>query len=130
MKKFVIKKNVFFFGVSGLGAAFLIDYLHRNFGISREVYKSIAEPLFDFSLAFLFSSFFLFFVSDHIFRAWRNFAFVWIPISIIWITATPETTGMLQVINKESVGIISSGLFVLIGLVVVFFSWLGNGHKK
>ena len=64
-----------------------------------------------------------YFLREEIFLAWRNFAFVWIPLSIIITAITPDASGSFQVIDKEFVAIIFSGLFVLISLILVAYKF-------
>lgn len=128
--KFINKRNTFFFAVFCLCVAFLLNYLRGSYGISREVYKLIAEPLFNLSSALLLCSLMLFFVRDEVFGAWRKFALVWIPLSIFSIAITPNTTAILQVVDKEVISIVCAGLFVVISLILVIFKTYSLKGKK
>ena len=121
----ITKVIIFLVGIIGTGFAFLIDVLYRQSLLSRGVYKTIAEPLFDFSVAIIIISIFLIFVRQEVFRAWLRFAYVWMPLSLVVIYLSAGWTGggfgIPNVLDQETVAIIFSGLFVIISLLLVIW---------
>ena len=61
-----------------------------------------------------------YFIKDQVFYIWRNFSFFWIPITLVLIFLTPETTGnMLFDMDKQFVAMVLSGLYIIISLFLI-----------
>ena len=58
---------------------------------------------------------------DEVFRLWRKFALVWLPISIVMIAITPNATGTMQFIDKEFMALVFSFLFVTISILLIAY---------
>ncbi len=86
---------------------------------------SIIYPIIYFSYASFVVSFFLFFVSDIVFKKWLGFAIVWLLIAFLWIANSPEyDSGFFSMMNftKGIVARLMSVLFVPTSLGVLFFA--------
>lgn len=118
-----------------------ISYLFNNkiqFGICERPYQTdayvgcldrdilfIGYPLYLFGCSLILTSFFLFFVSDRVFKTWLRFALIWFIISFVWIASVPAyDSGMFSMMNftKGIVARIMSVLFVPVSLGVLFFA--------
>jgi hypothetical protein len=81
----------------------------------------ITRTLFHYFLSILVVSFFLFFISDSIFKKWLYFAVIWFFIDILLIIISPTYTGGF--INfgptKELVSIWMGALFVIISIALL-----------
>ncbi len=60
---------------------------------------------------------------NEIFNLWSKFTIIWIPLSVFIIAITPNTSGILQVIDKEYVALVLSILFVIISLVIISYKF-------
>lgn len=112
------KKNILIGALVGIVIAYLLDY-GRKFGISREVYKFVAEPLFNISLSLFIISAITIFLRDQIFYSWLKFAYWWLPVTVLLVLIVPTSDGSLLPITKEIVSLWMSGLFVFISLVIM-----------
>ena len=61
-------------------------------------------------------------MNENVFRAWIRLTYFWIPLSILVVILTPETTGSIFNIDKGFVSLVSSGLFVIISLLIIIIS--------
>lgn len=80
----------------------------------------IAMLLYVFPFVFLFSLI-TYYLPEAVFRAWVNFAKWWVPIQILLVYLTPESSGgyFVVLMDKQFAAIILSGLFVLISLGII-----------
>ena len=69
---------------------------------------------------------------DEIFAVWLRFAKWWVPLAIIAIIIAPsEIPGTFSVPVKGPVAIVSSGAFLVISLIIIFYkSWKLKGVKE
>ena len=89
-------------------------------------YKNIFLSLFVFPVALLFSLI-TYKMRDEVSRAWIKFTTWWVPLQILLVALTPESSGgyFVVILDTQFAAIILSGLFVIISLlliVVKFFS--------
>ncbi len=112
------KKKILIGALMGVVIAYVLDY-GRKFGISREVYKFIAEPLFNLSVSLLIISTILLFVRDQIFHPWLKFAYWWLSASVLLVFLVPTHNGSLLPVTKEIVSLWMSGLFVFISIMII-----------
>lgn len=112
------KKNVL---VGIIVGSLLVAYM---FVTNMYDYKNIFLALFIFPVSFLFSLI-TYFLSESVFRAWVNFAKWWVPLQILLVALTPETSGgyFVVILDKQFAAIILSGLFAVISLLTVLISW-------
>lgn len=72
-------------------------------------------PLFIFSLV-------TYKMKDEVFQLWWKFARIWTPLSMLAILIAPEyASNILSPIEKGSVALFFSGMFILISTVLVVF---------
>ena len=86
--------------------------------------KTIAEPLFLFSISSFIISIFLFFINDNIFLKWLRFAGVWIVFSAFLVAITPSHSGGIFAFggpSKEDVSIWTGSLFVILSLAKIIW---------
>ena len=79
----------------------------------------VVRSMFHFSVSLLIISGFFSFVRDAVFLSWIRFAFLWCIISLVLILSTPEYSrdALFTELNRESVSIWFSSLFVIVSLV-------------
>ncbi len=118
----------------GIFIGYIIFYPYE-FGICNPLSKNcifstlkrtVAEPLFLFSVISFIISPFLFFINDKIFLKWLRFAGVWIVLSILAITITPShSEGILSFggPSKELVSIWMGALFVILSLAKITLAY-------
>ena len=91
---------------------------------------TIGEPLFNFSVVMLITTFVVYFIRDEIFQLWLRFARWWIPLSVLIIAITP-TTGhdwALGGPTREIMSWMMGGLFFFISLLIIAVkSWKLRG---
>jgi hypothetical protein len=80
--------------------------------------------LFPFPFVLLFS-FITYKMRDEVSHAWINFTKWWVPLQILLVLLTPESSGgyFVVILDKQFTAIILSGLFVIISLFIVLISW-------
>lgn len=109
-------------------------YLFNNIqGCLDSTISGIGEPLLIFSiLLVIFFSIFLF-LKKNIFNSWLRFAAWWVPLSIILIAITPETSNSwmpLYFIGKNTVTIIMAGFFAFVSLLLITLKSFQARNKK
>jgi len=103
-----------------------LSILSELFG-KRIYYSDIApagESIFFLSATLLLSLIPLYFLKEGIYKAWRKFAVIYLPIAILWIAASDPYggggyVGMLD--SREQVTFFVSGLFLLISLILIIY---------
>lgn len=85
-------------------------------------YKDIFLALFIFPVSLLFSLT-TYFLKEQVFRAWVNFVKWWVPLQILLVLITPESSGgyFVSLIDKQFVAIILSGIFTILSLVIIIW---------
>jgi len=122
----VTKKIVLLIAVVGVFATLLLEYLYHELHIvSRMVYKVTINPLGFLSLSLLATSVVLFFVREQVFYTWRNFAFWWVPFSLLLTVLVGNgergSFGLGSLIDSEFVAMFMAVLFFLISVVLVIY---------
>ncbi len=123
MKHWITKKKILLVSLVGaviVGTRGSSLWCNQNDWGCRDQNDNISI-LFLIFIPALFISLITYKMHDKVFYAWRNFAFFWIPFSIIMTAITPDTSGFLQVIDKEFVAEILSALFVIISLILITY---------
>lgn len=112
----------------------LVTYLAGSCGVTqacawRTIFDKGAvglfEPLFLYSLCTIPLGIVLSFIKVERFWSWLHFARWWLPFSVILIFLTPVTDNTwmpLYSLNRESVTWITSGIFVLVSLIILVTS--------
>ena len=89
----------------------------------RLVTSSIYSPIFLPLIALLLSLLPLLFLQSRVYRAWRIFALVGVPVMALLILASPEQTPGTWAtsfdLNREMAALLFSGLFVLISWAII-----------
>ena len=123
MENILTKKNVFLGSLLGslmAGTRGLSlwcspsDWECRDKNDSLSLFFLMFVPVFFFSLV-------TYKMRAGVFGAWRNFAVVWLPISILLVAISPGTSADFQIIDKEFVAIVLSLLFTLISLILITY---------
>jgi len=120
------KKNTFLVSIGLVFLSLVINPYVLGFCIENEKYcifrsysHTIGEPLFIISLSLMVCSLILFFMKDEVFKFWLKFAYIWIPLTSIFVIISPEYDSGLIPIEKESVSILFSVLFLLISIIII-----------
>ena len=105
--------------ICGVGATTCIDAVFAG-----------AMILFVFPFVFLFSLITYFFL-EPVFRGWINFTKWWVPLQMILVILTPESAAnpLVNIVDKQSVAILLSGIFVVISLIIVVWKW-SSAHRR
>lgn len=119
------KKNLLF--ISGTLSAILliVDILGTDRLCGGNQYTACMQDLHLYFLLLLpvFPLFILtimmFFVRFETYEPWFRFARLWIPLSMLAIFFAPEYSNFMNPIEKGSVALITSALFILISLVII-----------
>lgn len=91
-------------------------------GLCVDTLFSSSMVLFVFPFIFLFSLI-TYFLKESVFRAWVNFAKWWVPLQILLVLITPESSGgyFVSIVDKQFVALILSGIFAVISLLIVIW---------
>lgn len=87
-------------------------------------YDKVAETLFIF-IPTLALSLLTYKMREEIFESWLEFAYVWVPLSIILTFLAPEYDASLVPITKSLVSFSMSATFLFISLIIIFLK-----HQK
>lgn len=130
------KKNVLL--ISGVVSVFLVS-IDRigTYQLCGGYPGSCVDTLFNSSmLLFVFPFVLLFslityFLPESVFRAWVNFTKWWVPLQILLVALTPESSGgyFVVILDKQFVAIILSGLFAIISLLLILWKWFSSRPK-
>jgi len=115
------KKIIFCISITGLLLFLIVGFIadKEYCGSYDQLCNSTGLALIVFLPTFIFSAT-VYFMRDIIFRVWRNFTFFWLPITIIVVFMTPETTGnMLFNFDKQFVSIVLSGLYAILSVFLI-----------
>ena|SRR3989338_468225 len=75
-------------------------------------------PVFFFCLT-------VYWMRDEVYRAWFKFARLWIPLSMLAILVAPEySTNVINPIEKGTVAIFFSGIFIVVSIVIIIWKLL------
>jgi hypothetical protein len=127
MKNLVAKKNVLIFSIICV-FLFLVSGFQKNIGLCGKVYNQCWDildllwPVFSLSLPLVIFSLITYKLPEQVFRSWLNFAFAWIPISLLFIFTTPTTSHSWAISvgqGREGITLIMGGLFALISLILI-----------
>ena len=88
-----------------------------------------ADIFLIFLPALLFS-FITYFLDDRVFRAWRNFTLLWVPLTIFLVAITPETSGSIVAFGKQFTAVMLSIIFSGIYTTIIVVSWLIQHFKR
>ena len=100
-----------------IGICSLIKSSECNRGFINSIYR---DPLYILSISVLLMSITTFFISNTVFNVWKKFTYFCIPLFLILVLLTPETTGnMLFDMDKEFVSMVLSGLYIIISLLLI-----------
>ena len=130
------KKKILFVSLIGTILGFLITGLPMlTFWCGAGNYTCWDRLEFVGNLLLIFLPLFLFSLitykmRDEVFRTWLRFAYVWIPVSLVFIYLAGGWSGggfgIPNVLDQESVSIIFAGLFALISLLLIVWKWFAT----
>jgi len=100
-------------------------------GIGIVSYPNLVNELLEDIIGFPALSVFLsllplYFLKEGVFKAWRTFALIYLPIAIFLIAISPEQLdqsflGMSYGSDRESTSIATAGLFVLVSYLIIAY---------
>lgn len=96
------------------------------------MHYSIVDPIFNFSLAILFSSFALYFTKSRVALSWVKFASWAIPVSLLYIFLIPANSSniMSGLTGREPTSILLASVFLSTSLIlIVYKSWKLRVHE-
>jgi len=104
------------------------SYLCSNFFLSIVFlgnYLLLFFPIFLFSII-------TYFLKDEIFKSWSKFTYVWLPLSIILTSITPDSRGgfFVSLWDPEMTAIFMTGLYALISLIIIIVGVIKNYFSK
>lgn len=85
--------------------------------------SSLRDPIMMLTIALLFLAILVQFFRQEIFVAWRNFAIAWVPLTLLLIFITNDSTGPLPVPDKETISMACSVLFILVSLSILVYKF-------
>ena len=82
------------------------------------------DPVLNLILfSILFSTIPLFFLKEAIYKTWRNFSFVFIPLMLIFIFTSPESSGGLfgttSLFDRESAAMVGTSLYLILSYIII-----------
>ena len=110
--------------IYGINSCFAANFFHKIFG-------EVIIQLYFFSIIILFPTIVLCFVKRLIFNSWLRFAAWWLPLSIILIAITPETSNSwmpLYFVSKDTVTVLMASIFTIISLILI--AWKTFAARK
>lgn len=130
MDKIITKKRVFLAALVGtvVSAFFTSEHFYDycfSGGHCWQLYNfvdTISYPLIFFPAILLFSLV-TYKMNDKVFVLWGKFTFFWILLSIFSIAITPNSSAILQVVDKELITALYAGLFVIISATIIAFKF-------
>ena len=130
------KKNIFFTLLVGV---IIISYVTLTSGVPlfcidndipcMQNIDHFADIFFIFLPALLFSLI-TYPLHERVFRVWRNFALVWVPLTIFLVVITPDTSGSIVAFGKETVAMILSIVFSALSITIICVTWAIEHFKK
>ena len=103
---------------------------NRIFEGCYEFGNGVVGPTLFFCLCILVSLLPLLFLKEAVYKSWRNFAMIYIPIAIVLIMASPEYSdgflggGWSMTPAREETTMWLSGLFLFISLILITYKSL------
>jgi hypothetical protein len=124
--------------VSGLGAIILIslDYVGTSQLCGGRQYTVCMGNLYNVMINFLpiiplfLLSLITYKMREEIFRAWLKFSYVWIPLTMLAILVSPEYGNALLPIEKGTVGVFFSLLYIIISLLIIAYKYFTLKSKR
>jgi hypothetical protein len=98
-----------------------------------QIFLSVINPIYFYSLAFLATGLVLIFVTRTIFTSWFHFAIGWLLISVILVTITPIASNgwiPLYFVGRSEVAYQMGILFTIISLALIGWKTFRNRHPK
>ena len=136
MEKLLTKKNIIFTLLAGAVVVFWVTLTSGVplFCIDNDIpCMQNIDHFADIFLVFLpalFFSFITYPMYERVFRAWRNFTLVWVPLTIFLVVITPDTSGSIVAFGKETTAMVLSIVFTVLSILIIVVSWLTYDFKK
>lgn len=83
----------------------------------------------------LFSTIPLFFLKEEVYKTWRNFSLVFIPLMLIFIFTSPESSGGLfgttSLFDRESAAMVSTPAYLILSYIIIAVkAWKTRGKVE
>ena len=120
------KKNVLWIGFVGT-VLFMVSLFASQIGICKSINLSCTETFDPIAeLIFIFIPFFIFSLitykmREEVFKSWLKFSYWWILLSIFFILITPEYSNSLIPVERDSVSLFLSLLFLIISSILIVY---------
>ena|SRR3989338_810052 len=127
----ISKKNLLILLITSL-AVFLVLMFSKELGICpgysysscSQLSSEVAEILIPIIPAIIFLLL-IYQMRDIVYQAWFKFARIWIPLSMLAILVAPEySTNVVNPIEKGTVAIFFSGIFIVVSIVIIVWKLL------
>lgn len=129
------KKSVLLVGF--LGSLFFILFLYATkVGLCNLINSSCLETFDSFaenitiSLPLFLLSLITFKMRSEVFSAWFKFTRIWVPLSIFLVLISPEYSHGLIPLDKGTVSLAFSALFLVISLFIIFIKFFSKQSNK
>jgi len=124
-----MKKIIFTSSLFG-SVLFLLFLFATQIGLCRFInvsctyfFDPLAEIVFIFFPLFLFSVI-TYRMKEVVINRWLKFVYIWVPLTVILVFLAPEYDSSLLPLEKGTVALTMSGLFVFISLLIILVSYL------
>lgn len=83
----------------------------------------------------LFSTIPIFFLREAVYKTWRNFSLVFIPLMLIFIFTSPESSGGLfgttSLFDRESAAMVGASAYLILSYVIIAIkAWMVRGKSE
>ncbi len=102
-------------------------------GCLDKVVPMLGEIIILLTIPTFLLSLITYWMHEKVFRAWLRFAYWWIPLTIVLVLMTHDSSGgfgISDIVTREAVSMIFSALFLLISLVLIIWKALGIMDRK
>ena len=131
------KKNNFIYSVVLVLVSLIINpYIiglcgqSEKYCIFGSLAHSVGKPMFYLSFVLLILSIVVLLVSDFAFRNWLKFAYVWVPLSVLFMVFSPEYDSSLFPMDRGRVSFFMSTLLLVISLLIIIITYFRNRGSK
>jgi|SRR3989344_5186280 len=124
MKRIIFWVSLFFSLMYLIMVVLVTNYSCEKFFFCEDAYSLLIYLIkFTFPLLFLFSVI-TYRMKEVVINRWLKFVYIWVPLTVILVFLAPEYDSSLLPLEKGTVALTMSGLFVFISLLIILVSYL------
>lgn len=131
---FMTRKKVCVISLIGLVLGIVIDpYIlgfcttDRSLCVFDSLAHALGKPLVIIFLPLFLVSAAMFYFKEQVFDIWVKFVCFWLPITALFVILAPEYDSSLLNIQKDSVSLFMSGLFVIVSFFLIVYRSIRSG---